>query len=115
MGSLAYTIYIPEIGTHSFTHLIWENFSICTFCRSYNQSLQCSFLVPPATHHCWVDRGAWNEKFDQHMTSSGNQAPDLLILSLTHPLGHMLPYICESGLKASVISWANTSFEIKIR
>ena len=38
-------------------HLLWEEFSICALCCSYSQSLQFSFLVPPGTHYCWVDRG----------------------------------------------------------
>ena len=38
------------------SRLLWGEFSICTLCCSYSQSLQFSFLVPPGTHHCWVDR-----------------------------------------------------------
>ena len=38
-------------------HGLWGEFSICALCCSYSQSLQFSFLVPPGTHHCWVDRG----------------------------------------------------------
>ena len=40
------------------SHLLWGEFSICALCCSYSQSLQFSFLVPPGTHHCWVDRGS---------------------------------------------------------
>ena len=39
------------------SHLLWGEFSICALCCSYSQSLQFNFLVPPGTHHCWVDRG----------------------------------------------------------
>ena len=39
------------------SHLLWGEFSICALCCSYSQSLQLSFLVPPGTHHSWVDRG----------------------------------------------------------
>ena len=38
------------------SHLLWGEFSICALCCSYSQSMQFSFLVPPGTHHCWVDR-----------------------------------------------------------
>ena len=40
------------------SHLLWGEFSICALCCSCSQSLQLSFLVPPGTHHCWVDRGS---------------------------------------------------------
>ena len=39
------------------SHLLWEEFSICALCCSYSQLLRFSFLIPPGTHHCWVDRG----------------------------------------------------------
>ena len=56
------------------SHLLWGEFSICTLCCSYSQSLQFSFLVPPGTHHCWVDRGGviWEAcPTPLHMTVSG--------------------------------------------
>ena len=62
------------------SHLLWEEFSICALCCSYSQSLQFSFLVPPGTHHCWVDRGSviW-EAYPTPL----------------HMTGHVLP-LCES-------------------
>ena len=62
------------------SHLLWGEFSICALSCSYSQSLQFSFLVPPATHHCWVDRGGviWEAcPTPPHMT------------------GHVLP-LCEN-------------------
>ena len=38
------------------SHLLWGEFSICALCSSNSGSLQFSFLVPPGTHHCWVNR-----------------------------------------------------------
>ena len=62
------------------SHLLWGEFSICAHCCSYSQSLQFSFLVPPGTYHCWVDRGGviWEA------------CPTPL-----HMTGHVLP-LCES-------------------
>ena len=48
--------------SHIQPHLLWGEFSICSLCCSCNQSLQFSFLVPPGTHHCWVDRGSMIRK-----------------------------------------------------
>ena len=61
VGSANCTIYAPGIGTHSFTvssplGRIQHLRSLQIAC-SYSQSLQFSFLVPPGTHHGWVDRG----------------------------------------------------------
>ena len=54
------------------------------------------FFILPGIHHCWVGRGSMEwEVCPTHMTSSGNQSPDPLILSLTpYPLNHM----CGKGL-----------------
>ena len=58
LSSADFTIYAPGIGTLSYTvSSPLGEFSICALCCSYSQSLQFSFLVPPGTHHCWVDRG----------------------------------------------------------
>ena len=59
VGSVDCTIYTPGIGTLSFSLISsGENSAFLhTFCYSYSQSLQYSFLIPPGTHHCWVDRG----------------------------------------------------------
>ena len=65
------TIYTLGIEPNSFTvsFLLEEISAFAHFCCSYSPSLQCSFLVPPGTHHCWVGRCsmAWrNEKFAWH-------------------------------------------------
>ena len=64
------------------SHLLWGEFSICALCCSYSQSLQFSFLVPPGTHHCWVDRGGviWKAcPTPLHMAGSVTRA------AVTHP------------------------------
>ena len=64
------------------SHLLWGEFSICALCCSYSQSLQFSFLVPPGTHHCWVDRGGviWEAcPTPLHMAGSVTRA------AVTHP------------------------------
>ena len=64
------------------SHLFWGELSICALCCSYSQSLQLRFLVPPGTHHCWVDRGdmIWEASpTPLHMTGSMTRAP------VTHP------------------------------
>ena len=51
-------IYAPDRGTLSYTvSAPLGRIEHYTICCSYSQSLQYSFLVPPGTHHCWVDRG----------------------------------------------------------
>ena len=59
LSSADFTIYtlVMELFLIQ-SHLLWGEFSICALCCSYSQSLQFSFLVPPGTHHCWVDRGS---------------------------------------------------------
>ena len=53
------TIYTPGIGTLFYSLMSsGENSAFTHFCCSYSQSLQFRFLVPPATHHCWLDRGS---------------------------------------------------------
>ena len=81
MSSADFTIYAPGIGTLSYTVSSPPGeFSICALCCSYSQSLQFSFLVPPGTHHWWVDRGSviWEA------------CPTPL-----HITGHVLP-LCEN-------------------
>ena len=50
--------FAPLVLEHTLlqSHLLQGEFSICTLCCNFSQSLQFSFLVPPSTHHCWVDR-----------------------------------------------------------
>ena len=89
------TLYTPSTGTLAYTvSSPLGEFSICTFCYSYSQSLQCGFFVPLGTHHCWVSRGSMEWKVCLtllRMTSSGNQTQALLILSpMPYLLSHML-------------------------
>ena len=60
LSSADFTIYAPGIGTLSYTvsSPLGENSAFAPLCCSYSQSLQFSFLVPPGTHHCWLDRGS---------------------------------------------------------
>ena len=78
VGSADCTIYTPVLEhTLLQSHLLWGEFSICALCCSYSQSLQFSFLVPPGTHHCWVDRGGmiWEAcPTPLHMTGSVTRA-----------------------------------------
>ena len=58
LSSADFTVYALVLELFLIqSHLLWGEFSICALCCSYSQSLQFSFLVPPGTHHCWVDRG----------------------------------------------------------
>ena len=77
--TLQFTLLVLELFVIQ-SHLLWGEFSICALCCSYSQSLQFSFLVPPGTHHCWVDRGGviWEA------------CPTPL-----HMTGHVLP-LCEN-------------------
>ena len=80
---------------------IWESSYPCdyTFFRLYlpwqwaHSSLQL-WICAPDTHYGWKDQGSVEYKVCPtllHMASTGNWAPDLLILSLTpYPLSHML-------------------------
>ena len=70
--------FTPLVLEHSFLQFykLWGQFSICALCCSYCQLLQFSFLILPATHHCWMDRGGtvW-EVFPA--TSTHSQQHDL--------------------------------------
>ena len=59
LSSADFTIYAPGIGTLSYTvsSPLGRIQHLRTLLQLYSQSLQFSFLVPPGTHHCWVDRG----------------------------------------------------------
>ena len=64
-----------------------------------SQFLQCRFLIPPGTHHCWV--GSCSMEWEicptfLHMTRSWNRTPDLLTSPNPHLFGHMQRY--ENGL-----------------
>ena len=64
------------------SRLLWGEFSVCPLCCSYSQSVQISFLVPPGTHHCWVNRGGMIREAcptPVHMADSVTRAP------VTHP------------------------------
>ena len=76
MSSADITVYTPVLEFSLIrSYLLWGEFSICALCCShmYSQSLQFSFLVPPGTHLCWVDRGSmvWEVCLTpQHMAGS---------------------------------------------
>ena len=60
LSSSDLTIYTPGIGTLNYT--VSSPLGRIQHLRTlvqlgYSQSLQFSFLVPPGTYHCWVDRG----------------------------------------------------------
>ena len=76
-STFAYVTLEPKVS-----YLLWGEFSICALCYRYDQSLQLSFLVPPGTHHCWVDRGGmlWEASpTPLYMAGSLTRAP------VTHP------------------------------
>ena len=83
VGSADCTIYTPGIGTYSFTvsSPLGRIQHLHTLLQ-LSQSLQFNFLVPPGTHHCWVDRGGviWEAcPTPLHMAGSVTQA------AVTHP------------------------------
>ena len=76
--------FTPLVLEHTLlqSHLLWGEFRFCALCCSYSQSLQFIFLVPPGTHHCWVDRSSviWEAcPTPLHMTGSVTRA------AVTHP------------------------------
>ena len=62
--------------------------------HSHLQLLIHPWICTPGTHYGWVDRGSVEYEVCLtllHMASTGNQTPDLLILSpMPYPLGHMV-------------------------
>ena len=78
------------------SHLLWGQFSAFSTANAIHNS---PIFVPPGTHHCWVGKGSmeWEVCLTLlHLTSGGNQTPDILILNPTpYPLFHMLPWFAS--------------------
>ena len=73
------TIYPLAVGTYGSLQLLIQ-----------------AWICAPDTHYGWVDQDSVEYKVYPTlllMTSTGNQAPDLLILSpMPYPLGHVIPH-----------------------
>ena len=74
-------------------------------CQCSLQLLIQPWTCAPGTHYGWVDQGSVKDKVCStllHMTSAGNQTPDLLILSLMpYPCG----YVQRCSLKPNIYSY----------
>ena len=112
VGSADCTIYTPGIGTHSFTvsSPLGRIQHLSTLQQYIANSLQFSFLVPPGTHYCWVDRGGviWEAcPTPLHMSGSVTRA------AVTHPsnrarrlpFGHVLPHHAWDHMKRGIVVW----------
>ena len=58
LSSADLTIYAPGIGTLSYTvSSPLGRIQHLPFAAAIANHYNLAFLVPPGTHHCWVDRG----------------------------------------------------------
>ena len=68
-------------------------------------------ICAPGTQYCWMDRGSVEYEVCPtllHMASTGDQTPDLLILSPTpYPLGHMLSHPIPLMMLLWQHAWSN--------
>ena len=81
LSSAVFTIYAPGTGTLSYSLISsGENSAFAHFAAAIANHYNFSFLVPPGTHHCWVDRGG--------MIWEACPTP-------LHMTGHVLP-LCEN-------------------
>ena len=75
-SSTDFTIYTPGIDTHSYMVSSPLGKIPCIFCISYIHNSP--FVIPPGTHHCWVNRGGTIWKVcptPVHVAGSMSRAP----------------------------------------